>query len=138
LEESKKALDSEGFIKSGDIGYFDEDNCLYIVDRVKDYFKYKNYPIFPSEIEKYLEEINEIEASCVVGIYSEEQGTSLATAVVKLSEKVDEKFIVDFIASKLPITKQLHGGVFFVDKIPMTPSGKVQRRIVQEMIFKKL
>lgn len=137
MEETKNALDSEGFIKSGDIGYFDEEGCLYIVDRVKHSFKYKNYPIFPSEIEKYLDEINEIEASCVVGVYSEEQGTSLATAVVKRCEKIDEKFIVDFIAKKLPITKQLHGGVIFVDKIPMTPSGKVQRKVVQEMICKK-
>lgn len=47
-------LDREGWPRTGDIGYFDEDGCFLIVDRLKDLIKYKGYQVAPAELERIL------------------------------------------------------------------------------------
>lgn len=63
-----EAFDAEGFLLTGDIGYFDADGDLFIVDRKKDMMKYCNYQITPSEIEAVLLKSSDIQEACVVGI----------------------------------------------------------------------
>lgn len=109
-----------------------------MIDRIKESFKYKNYPIFPSHIENVIEEIKGVELVCVVGIYDQKIGTDFATAAVKLSpnaQEVTKEKIIDYVAEKLPEIYHLRGGVYFVDFMTMTPNGKVQRRKVKEMIL---
>lgn len=44
-EETQRAWDSEGFLHTGDIGYYDEDYCFYVVDRIKDLLKYQSWHV---------------------------------------------------------------------------------------------
>lgn len=127
-------------MKTGDIGFFDEDGCLYIVDRIKESFKYKNYTVFPSEIENVIQSIDGVELVCVFPKFSESLGTDLAAAAVKLSphKKLTEYDIKNTVADALPEIQHIHGGVYFVDDMPLTPSGKVQRRMVKEKILNKM
>lgn len=138
-EASANATDEEGFFKSGDIGYFDESGGLYVVDRKKEILKYKNYHFNPSEIENVIATITGVELVSVVGIPDQFVGDKAVAAVVKRNglKGLAEKEIVDYVAQSLPDEhKHLHGGVVFVDELPMTLSGKVQRKLVKEMITK--
>ncbi|XP_039441860.1 luciferin 4-monooxygenase-like [Culex pipiens pallens] len=134
-EATEEMLDGEGWLHTGDIGRFDEDGLMYVVDHKKDTIKYGNYQISPSDVEAVLQGIEGVAAACVVGI-PQENGNDLATAlVVRSSETVGSEFILQEAAKKLPDYKQLRGGVHFVEKIPMTPSGKILRRLAKEVIM---
>ncbi|EDS45350.1 luciferin 4-monooxygenase [Culex quinquefasciatus] len=134
-EATEEMLDGEGWLHTGDIGRFDEDGLMYVVDRKKDIIKYGNYQISPSDVEAVLQGIEGVAAACVVGI-PQENGNDLATALVVPSSKtIGSEFILQETAKKLPDYKQLRGGVHFVEKIPMTPSGKILRRLAKEVIM---
>lgn len=74
-----------------------------------------------------------IKAVCVVGIPDMITG-DLATAVVVKDHRspLTEQDIVDEIARKFPLFKRLHGGAFLVDELPLTPSGKIKKRLVRK------
>ncbi|XP_055296139.1 probable 4-coumarate--CoA ligase 1 [Sitodiplosis mosellana] len=61
-------FDDEGFLMTGDIGHFDDDGFLFIVDRKKDLLKYTGFHLSPSEIDAYLIQSPCIKSACVVGI----------------------------------------------------------------------
>lgn len=95
-------IDEEGFLKTGDIGRFDENGNLHYVDRKKELLKYCNFQISPSEIETFLMSLPSISAACVVGI-PDIVATDLAAAVVIRKEncEISEQEIFDAVASKI-------------------------------------
>jgi 4-coumarate--CoA ligase len=136
---SKNVIDNEGFFKTGDVGCFNENGSLFVVDRKKELMNYKGFQINPSEIENVIETIDGVKHVAVVGILDPVVQNLSTAVVVKMSGYKDltEKIIVDYVAEKLPEHKQLHGGVYFVNELPMTSSGKVKKRVVLDMIFEK-
>ncbi|KAK4410779.1 4-coumarate--CoA ligase-like 9 [Sesamum angolense] len=62
-------LDSEGWLKTGDLCYFDSDGFLFIVDRLKELIKYKAYQVPPAELEHLLQSIPEVADAAVIPIY---------------------------------------------------------------------
>ncbi|KAG5679844.1 hypothetical protein PVAND_009381 [Polypedilum vanderplanki] len=137
-EATKKAVDDEGFIITGDIGYFNEDNILFVFDRKKDVIKSKRMNVSASEIENIIQEIEGVEFVTIVSIPDDLLQNLIVAAVIKQKgfEKLREKSIVDYVASKLPDEKHLSGGVYFFDKFPLTPSGKVKKSLLLEEIMK--
>lgn len=128
----------DGWIFSGDLGYFDDQGCLYIVDRKSDILKYKNFHYTPSEIEQVIMEIPEVVEACVFGIPNKDVGDLPAVAIVKVKGSgLDEKYLFDYVAERMSDYKKLRGGVFFVEKIPKTASGKIIRNAVRDMFVKK-
>lgn len=53
-EATKRTIDSEGWLHTGDIGYIDDDDELFIVDRMKEIIKYKGFQVAPAELEAML------------------------------------------------------------------------------------
>lgn len=80
-EANVKLFDSDGFLKTGDIGHFDKNGNLYIVDRKANMFEYNGHIVKPSEIEAVLLKSSNIDTVCVVGI-SDAVGTNLPAAAV--------------------------------------------------------
>lgn len=80
-ENTENACDQDGWFKTGDIGHFDEDGYLYIVDRKKDILKYRNNQISPSEIENVLLKVADIKQACVIGI-PDDVSTELPAAII--------------------------------------------------------
>lgn len=97
-QATEDIFDEEGFILTGDIGYFDEDGDFYVCGRKKDVLKYSGYHISPHELDMYLIESPCIEAVCVVGI-PDLMGDLPAAVVVRAKDsKITEKDIYDMVA----------------------------------------
>lgn len=82
-EATSSAFDEDGFLKTGDIGYFDDGGNLFLVDRKKDMMKYCSSQISPTELEQYLIKSPSIKSVCVVGIPDEEVGDLPAAVIVR-------------------------------------------------------
>ncbi|KAL5278031.1 hypothetical protein ACFFRR_002961 [Megaselia abdita] len=130
-----------GWYKTGDKGHFDEDGYLYIVDRIKEIMKSKGYHISPSEIEEVVLELPEVADVCVVGIPDVVTINLPAALVIKRNGmSLPEETILKYVAGKMPHYKHLTGGVYFVDSLDRTPSGKILRgkaREVAERLYKE-
>ncbi|EDS42065.1 4-coumarate-CoA ligase 1 [Culex quinquefasciatus] len=133
------AFDEEDFFKSGDVGYFDSDGYLYVIDRIKDIIKFNNYQISPSDLETIIEKIDGVKLVCVVGVPLADKSGDLATAVIERNEgaKLTEQEVVGFVDGQVSDFKRLRGGVRFVDELPKSAAGKVLRRVVKEMVLKE-
>ncbi|KAH8285043.1 hypothetical protein KR054_004254 [Drosophila jambulina] len=138
-EAARQIQDSDGWFHTGDMGYFSEENFLYVVDRCKDILKYEGLDYWPGEIEAVILELPQVQEVCVVGIRNEvENDAAGALVVLKTGSSISNKEIVDYVAKKLPaVHKQLHAGVQFTNELPANPNGKVVRKAALE-IFKAL
>uniref|UniRef100_A0A1B0D5Z3 Acyl-coa synthetase n=1 Tax=Phlebotomus papatasi TaxID=29031 RepID=A0A1B0D5Z3_PHLPP len=135
-EATNEIVDADGWVHSGDIGMMDADGDLQIVDRMKEILKYSNHHVSPSEIEEIIFSHPEVEYVAVVGV-PDAVFTDLPAAMVVRKEggTVTEKEISQLVASQLSNPKHLRGGVYFVNKLPLTPSGKVIKRKVKETVI---
>ncbi|XP_053621533.1 luciferin 4-monooxygenase-like [Plodia interpunctella] len=134
-KSNREFFDDEGFYRSGDIGYYDEDRQFYIVDRLKELIKYKGFQVAPAEIESLLLQHPSVRDAGVVGLPDPTAGElPLAFVVKQPGCDVSELEIQAFVAEKLSNPKHLRGGVRFVSEIPKNPSGKVLRKALKAMM----
>ncbi|EDS34717.1 luciferin 4-monooxygenase [Culex quinquefasciatus] len=130
----ESAIDADGWLHTGDVGYYDEDEDFFIVDRIKELIKYKGFQVPPAELEAILLKNPKVKDAAVIGIPDERVGELATAYVVKEDdEQVSAEEIVKFVASQVSPQKQLHGGVRFIDEIPKTASGKILRRELREL-----
>lgn len=98
--------------------------------------------INPTEIENVIQSLDGVELVSVVGIPTEETNMTCAVVVKRKGyDHLTKEDVIAYVADRLPVYKQLHGGVAFVEKLPTTPSGKIIKRLVTELAeeeFKKL
>ncbi|KAJ2953351.1 hypothetical protein O0L34_g941 [Tuta absoluta] len=134
-KSSDELLDNEGFIRTGDIGYYDQDGFFYIVDRLKELIKYKGFQVAPAELEALLLQHKCVADCGVVGLPDELAGElPLAFVVPQPGVELTEAEIVKFVASKVSPAKHLRGGVIFVREIPKNASGKILRRELRDLL----
>ncbi|XP_072931337.1 probable 4-coumarate--CoA ligase 1 [Epargyreus clarus] len=125
---TKETVDSEGWLHTGDVAYYDEDYYFYIVDRTKELIKVKGNQVSPTEIESVIMELPEVADVAVVGVPHSLAGeVPKAFVVLKHNKKLTEKQIYDLVAQKLTKYKHLEGGVVFLDAIPRNAAGKILR-----------
>ncbi|KAH7680862.1 Acyl-CoA synthetase protein [Dioscorea alata] len=127
-EANTLAFDSEGWLKTGDICYFDEDGFLYIVDRLKEMIKYKAYQVAPVELEQILHSLPDIVEAAVVPYPHAVAGQiPMAFVVRRPGSNINVDDIIEFVAKQVAPYKKIRK-VAFIDAIPKTPSGKILRR----------
>ncbi|TVT98386.1 hypothetical protein EJB05_56306, partial [Eragrostis curvula] len=128
-------LDSEGWLKTGDLCYFNEDGFLYIVDRLKELIKYKGYQVPPAELEHILHSHPEIMDAGVVPYPDEDAGQlPMAFIVRKPGSHITEQQIMDYVAKHVAPYKKVRR-VAFISEIPKSPAGKILRReLVQQAL----
>ena len=135
-EATKDTLTPDGWLKTGDIAYVDEEGKFYIVDRKKELIKVKGNQVAPAELEGLLLEHPAVADAAVIGVPTPDGDESPRAYVVLLPDekskatKPDE--IAAFVAKNVTRHKRLMGGVHFVDAIPKNPSGKILRRFLRE------
>jgi 4-coumarate--CoA ligase len=133
------SIDKDGYYHTGDVGYEDEDGCLYITDRLKELIKYKGFQVAPAELEGLLLGHEKVADVCVLGVYEVDQATELPRAYIVKAESAKsmddaalEKEIVQWTEGKVAHHKRLRGGVRFVHEIPKSAAGKILRRILRD------
>ncbi|RIA89002.1 hypothetical protein C1645_851678 [Glomus cerebriforme] len=132
-------IDSDGWFHTGDVGYVDIHGNFFIIDRVKELIKYKGSQVAPAELEAILLTHPSIADAAVIGVYSNEQATELPLAFVVLqqnkikSDQMKEE-IKNFVSLRVAQHKRLRGGVYFIDQIPKSPSGKILRRFLKNKL----
>ncbi|KAB2576656.1 putative 4-coumarate--CoA ligase 1 [Lasiodiplodia theobromae] len=132
---TREAFDEEGFLRTGDVAVRDEGGRYWIVDRKKELIKVKGFQVAPAEMEAVLLEHEAVADAAVVGIQFDHEELPRAYVVLKehyKSGQVSEEDVTSWTASRVAKYKQLLGGVMFVDEVPKSPSGKIQRKIIRE------
>ncbi|KAK5641044.1 hypothetical protein RI129_009591 [Pyrocoelia pectoralis] len=138
VEATSAIIDKDGWLRSGDIAYYDEDGDFYIIDRLKSLIKYKGFQVAPAEIEAVLLEHPDIIDAGVTGIDDEHAGQIPAAAVVlKKGKQLTEDVVRNFVSGQLSPMKWLRGGVRFLDEIPKGPTGKVDREHLKKILQKQ-
>ncbi|KAK7084748.1 hypothetical protein SK128_000422 [Halocaridina rubra] len=129
-----ETFDQEGWLRTGDVGYYDEDGFLYIVDRIKELIKYKGMQVAPAELEGLLLQHPEITDAAVVGRPDPRVG-ELPTAFVAAAPgaQLTQQLVQDYIAVRVSDHKHLRGGVVFLEVIPRTSTGKIARKEVKQL-----
>ena len=129
-EATASAFAEDGWFRSGDLGYLDEDGYLFISDRLKDMIISGGENIYPAEIEDHLNSIEGVTGAAVIGIPDEQWG-EVPWAVLTVAAGTDPAQVnTDAVRAALDgrlARYKLPKRVVVVDELPRTASGKVRK-----------
>ena len=123
-------ITEEGWLRSGDIGYIDENGYMFVVDRLKELIKYKGFQVAPAELEGLLLGHEAVADVAVIPSPDEEAGELPKAFIIKKAD-VSAAEIMDWVAGQVAPHKKIRR-VEFVEEIPKSASGKILRRILVE------
>lgn len=130
-DDAKKTaltLTEDGWLRTGDVGYMDEESYVYLIGRADDLIIRGGENISPSEIEEVLDRHPKVKESCVIGVPDEEFGKQpFAYCVLREGITATEEEIIEFCREKLASFKRPRG-VVFLDELPRNHTGKVLRK----------
>uniref|UniRef100_K3XAT7 AMP-dependent synthetase/ligase domain-containing protein n=1 Tax=Globisporangium ultimum (strain ATCC 200006 / CBS 805.95 / DAOM BR144) TaxID=431595 RepID=K3XAT7_GLOUD len=134
-EANETLFDADGFLRSGDYGYIDDDGFVFVVDRIKEFIKYEGHQVAPAELEEVLEKHPLVADSCCVRGHDEESGEEVPKAYVVLQKgesggEVLKQELMRFVNDQVAPYKHIRE-VEFTDQIPRNPTGKTLRRELQ-------
>jgi acyl-CoA synthetase (AMP-forming)/AMP-acid ligase II len=127
-------LDVHGkaWMRTGDIGRFDEDRFLYIVGRKKDLILSGGQNVYPEDIELLIQGHQAVAEVAVIGVESRKWGeTPLAVVVVESAAEPDADELLSWANSRLGKQQRI-AGVRFCDELPRNPNGKILKRELRE------
>ena len=132
-EATRKAVDKEGWLHSGDLAVKTTDGFYRITGRIKDMIIRGGENIYPREIENYLYGLPQIETVEVAGIPSPKYGEEVAAFIkLKKDQELKEEEVIDYCRGNISRFKTPKY-VFFVNEFPMTASGKIQKYKLSEL-----
>ncbi len=151
-EDNAKSYDNhalphgERWFKTGDIAVCNPDFTLTITDRAKELIKSLGFQVAPAELEALLQTHPAVQRAIVVGLPTDDgTGNELPYAQVQLQAQATAQLGGDaakkqalaeelraFVASNVSNYKQLRGGLDIVDAVPVSPTGKLLRRVVKD------
>lgn len=127
-EATAATIDPEGWLRTGDAGYLDEDGYLYIHDRVKDMIISGGENVYPAEVENAVYSHPKVADVAVIGVPDAKWGEAVkACVVVKPGEELTEAEVIAH-ARTLIAGYKCPKSVDFIPALPRNPSGKVLRR----------
>ncbi|MGF6601324.1 acyl-CoA synthetase (AMP-forming)/AMP-acid ligase II [Paraburkholderia sp. GAS448] len=131
-EATSRTLDADGWLRTGDAGYLDEDGYLYISDRIKDMIISGAENIYPAEVENVIHDHPAVADVAVIGVPDEKWGEAVkAIVVLHPGAAVDASAIIAFARSRMAHFKAPKS-VDFVDALPRNAAGKILRRELRE------
>ncbi|KAF8113697.1 hypothetical protein N665_0046s0046 [Sinapis alba] len=137
-EATNETINLEGWLKTGDLCYIDEDGFLFVVDRLKELIKYKGYQVSPAELEDLLVTHPDILDAAVIPFPDKEAGQyPMAYVTRKLESDLSEKQIIEFISKQVAPYKKIRK-VSFINSIPKNASGKTLRKDLIKLATSKI
>ena len=132
-EATAEAIDTDGWLRTGDLGIMDEDGYLSITGRYKDMIIRGGENIYPREVEEFIYQMDGVSDIQVAGVPSEKYGEEVGAFIIKKEgADLNEADVQDFCRNKISRFK-IPKFVAFVDGYPMTASGKIQKYKLSEM-----
>jgi fatty-acyl-CoA synthase len=132
-EESARAF-RDGWYHSGDVGHLDDEGHLYVVARSKDMIISGGENVYPAEVENVLLECPDIEEACVVGRPDPRWGERVVAAIVlKPGRRMTADEVVAVCQGRIARYKQPRE-VVFMERLPRSPLGKVQKEAVRAAV----
>ncbi len=130
-ETATQEIFFEGWLRTGDIGYLDEQGYVYVCDRLKDMIIYGGENIYPAEIEAVLCEHESVAEAAVIGVPDARWGETVkAFVVLRFGHNVKQRELIQFSRSRIADFKAPKS-IEFVDILPRNPSGKVLKRVLR-------
>lgn len=127
-EATARVLTTDGWLRTGDVGYCDDDGRVYLVDRAKDLVIVSGFNVFPAEVEEVLLRHPEVADVGVVGVPHPHTGEAVKAFVVPTAgATLDEESLIDFALDHLARYK-CPSKIVVVDELPRNASGKLVRR----------
>ena len=121
-----------GWLFTGDLGYFDEDGYVFLAGRARDFIKRGGEMVSPEEVEQVLGSHPAVDEVAIIGVQDEVWGERVrAIVVAKPDEVVDEAGLIEHCRQRLASFKKPES-VVFTDELPRNALGKVLKRILRE------
>ena len=131
------AIDADGWLDTGDLGYLDDEGYLFLVGRSDDVINRGGEKIYPREIEEILLAQPGVRSAAVIGAVDEVLGERPVAYVVPHGDAVAaaeiEALLREACADRLPRHKQ-PSEFWLVDEMPLGPTGKISRRLLKEAV----
>jgi long-chain acyl-CoA synthetase len=127
-EETAKTITADGWLRTGDAGYLDDEGYLFLTDRVKDMIVSGGENVYPAEVENAIDAHPAVAEVAVIGVPSEKWGETVKAVVVKKpGMDVTPAEIISHSKALLAGYK-CPTSVDFIDALPRNPSGKVLKK----------
>jgi malonyl-CoA/methylmalonyl-CoA synthetase len=131
-EKTKEEFTSDGWFKTGDVGKIDARGYVSIVGRSKDLIISGGYNVYPAEIEGYINEMNGVAESAVIGVPHPDFGEAVvAVAIAKSGATIQSENIIAVLKEKIANFK-VPKRVFIETDLPRNAMGKVQKNLLRE------
>jgi long-chain acyl-CoA synthetase len=122
----------DGWLRTGDLGTFDEDGFLFIVDRAKDMIISGAENVYPAEVEQLLYRHPEIDEVAVIGLADERWGEAVSAVIVRAAgSELTAEAVTEWCRPRIAGYKRPRR-VLFADVLPRNPSGKVLKARLRE------
>ena len=129
-DESKSVLNPDGWLRTGDIGAFDAQGFLKLLDRKKDMVIVSGFKVFPNEVEDIAMLHPGVLEAAAIGVPAERTGEAVKLFVVKRDPALTEAELVKFLRARLVNYKVPHI-IEFRDQLPKSNIGKILRKELQ-------
>ena len=130
-DETAKVMTADGFFKSGDMGFMNDEGFVKIVDRKKDMILVSGFNVYPNEIEDVVAGMPGVLEVAAVGVPDEKMGEAVKLVIVKKDPGLTEDAVRKFCHDNLTGYKRPRV-IEFRDELPKTPVGKVLRRELRD------
>jgi len=136
LPEATAEVLRDGWVYTGDLGYFDSNGYIFLVDRKRDVIISGAFNIYPKEIEDVIVTHPKVKEVAVIGIPDEKWGEAVKAVVVpKEGKRVTEEEIIDYCRNRMASFKKPKT-VDVVEELPRNPYGKVLKTALREPYWK--
>lgn len=129
--ETENALYPDGFLRTGDMGYVDQQGFVFLVDRKKDMILVSGFNVYPNEVEEAVAMHPGVREVAAIGIPDDRSGEAVKIFVVREDPGVTAQMLIEHcrgLLSGYKIPKQVE----FRDDLPRTNVGKILRRALKE------
>jgi long-chain acyl-CoA synthetase len=134
-EATREAIDADGWLATGDMGYLDADGYLFLVDRKKEMIIRGGYNVYPREVEEALYAHPDVLEAAVVGVPHESLGEEVAALVVPRPGAAPTQDELQDWAKERVAAYKYPRRIVFVDDLPKGPTGKILKREIDREAF---